>query len=44
MRASVPLMHVEKRMLMSATECCLEACSREELSGRKKVGCSGLRR
>ena len=42
MRASVPLMHVEKRMSMSATEWSLEACSREELSGKKKIECSGL--
>ena len=44
MRASVPLKHVEKKMWMhmSATEWSLEACSREELSGRKKIECSGL--
>ena len=36
MRASVPLKHVEKKMWMNATEWSLEACSREELSGRKR--------
>ena len=41
MRASVPPKHVEKKMWMSATEWSLEACSREELSGRKRPSVAG---